>query len=344
MLLLDAVIRFATVGLLLNLVLSAVLSGARHLVLRIGIALSISVAAILINSSSFAIGDAFRDLLRALEAPNVALLWWFGLAVFIDDFRLRWVHWFGMIISTGLALSARFDALGGLVPLGELRLPVLYALSFVLMGHLLWTVARDAAGDLLNARRSIRVWIVVGFVVVSIGIAVAEITLPHAVQSFLRAAVLLPIVAVVSWWMAPFRPERAIFEPRSSGDSRAAKADTDGVDDGLADALHRAMVVEAAYLEPGLTVAGLAHRVAVPAHRLRAYINRKTGFRNFPAYVNHYRLEAAKTALRDPALARGGILAIALDSGFASLATFNRVFKASEGITPSEYRTRSTGE
>jgi AraC-like DNA-binding protein len=30
-----------------------------------------------------------------------------------------------------------------------------------------------------------------------------------------------------------------------------------------------------------------------------------------------------------------------MDSGFASLATFNRVFRALEGVTPTEYRKKA---
>ena len=46
----------------------------------------------------------------------------------------------------------------------------------------------------------------------------------------------------------------------------------------------------------------------------------------------------AKAALASPEQARIPILTIAMDVGYASLATFNRAFKSEEGITPSAYR------
>ena len=49
----------------------------------------------------------------------------------------------------------------------------------------------------------------------------------------------------------------------------------------------------------------------------------------------------AKAALADPEKARQQILRISMDSGFASLATFNRVFRALEGVTPTEYRKKA---
>ena len=46
-------------------------------------------------------------------------------------------------------------------------------------------------------------------------------------------------------------------------------------------------------------------------------------------------------AAADPANADATVLEIALDSGFASKATFNRVFKETTGQTPSAYRAAS---
>ncbi|MEL6323951.1 MAG: helix-turn-helix domain-containing protein, partial [Pseudomonadota bacterium] len=84
-----------------------------------------------------------------------------------------------------------------------------------------------------------------------------------------------------------------------------------------------------------------ATRLSVPEHQLRGLINQGMGFRNFSAFLNHYRLADAKTALADPEQARTPILTIALDAGYASLATFNRAFRTSEGQTPSEFRTNA---
>lgn len=341
MALLDAIVRFSAVGLLLNLALLALLRSA-HLVLRIGGLLMISIAAVLINSSSFEVGAGVRLFLKVLETPNVALLWWFGLALFQDDFKLRAPHWVGMVASCLLGLSLRIDIPELAAPLADWRLTTTYVLSFALMGHLLWSVLRDSAGDLVNARRSARFWAVIGFVVISIGIGVAEIALPHEAQSFLRAALLWPIAVACGVWLTPIRPERIVFQERPARAPQPGKSPA--LDYAIASKLQKAMNDDQVYLEHGLTVARLAAKIAVPEHRLRAHINGETGFRNFSAYVNHFRLEAAKASLRDSARAKEGMLAIALDVGFASLATFNRVFKAVEGSTPSAYRQQHAGD
>jgi AraC-like DNA-binding protein len=71
---------------------------------------------------------------------------------------------------------------------------------------------------------------------------------------------------------------------------------------------------------------------------LRAVINQGLGHRNFASFVNGYRLAYAKAALADPVRGRETVLAIAYEAGFASLQTFNRVFKETEGDTPSGFR------
>jgi AraC-like DNA-binding protein len=65
------------------------------------------------------------------------------------------------------------------------------------------------------------------------------------------------------------------------------------------------------------------------------------GYRNFAAFLNGYRLSHAKALLANPDRARDTVLAIAHEAGFASLPTFNRVFKDAEGQTPTEFREAS---
>ena len=62
-----------------------------------------------------------------------------------------------------------------------------------------------------------------------------------------------------------------------------------------------------------------------------------SGFgQNFNDYVNEYRVREAERRLRDPRFRHYTLLAVALESGFNSKSTFNRVFKKLRGATPSE--------
>ena len=71
-------------------------------------------------------------------------------------------------------------------------------------------------------------------------------------------------------------------------------------------------------------------------------INQNLGFRNFRTYLQSYRLKAAKEDLANPAKRDVTILEIALNAGFNSISTFNRVFKQAEGISPKAYRAKAS--
>ena len=87
-----------------------------------------------------------------------------------------------------------------------------------------------------------------------------------------------------------------------------------------------------------LTIAALAAQLGEQEYRLRRLINGRLGYRNFPAFLNSFRLAEVKAALADPAQAEVPILTIALDAGFGSLGPFNRAFREDEGMTPSSWR------
>jgi len=71
---------------------------------------------------------------------------------------------------------------------------------------------------------------------------------------------------------------------------------------------------------------------------LRRLINQRLGYRNFNVFLNEHRIAEAKAALADPRQAEVPVITIAMDAGFQSLGPFNRAFKATTGVTPSEYR------
>jgi AraC-like DNA-binding protein len=106
----------------------------------------------------------------------------------------------------------------------------------------------------------------------------------------------------------------------------------------LVDALMRLMADERVYRDEKLTIGALALRLALPEYKLRRLINQRLGYRNFNVFLNDYRIREATTALSDPSQVEVPVLTIAMDAGFQSLGPFNRAFKATTGVTPSEYR------
>jgi AraC-like DNA-binding protein len=88
----------------------------------------------------------------------------------------------------------------------------------------------------------------------------------------------------------------------------------------------------------GLTIGALAKRLGEPEYKVRQLINTQLGFRNFVAFLNHYRIREARRVLTDPAQKQLGVAEIAYRLGYSSLGPFNRAFKEIVGQTPTEYR------
>jgi AraC-like DNA-binding protein len=95
------------------------------------------------------------------------------------------------------------------------------------------------------------------------------------------------------------------------------------------------MADEQPWLEPELTLTELAQRLRTNPGLLSKVINAGCG-QNFNDFVNTYRVAEARRKLADPLFAHYSLVGVALESGFNSKSTFNRVFKKLSGQAPSE--------
>lgn len=98
------------------------------------------------------------------------------------------------------------------------------------------------------------------------------------------------------------------------------------------------MTIQKPYLANILTLEQLATQLSMPSRSLSNAINRHFK-QNFFEFINHYRVEEAKTQLADPKHKSKTMIQIMSDCGFNSKATFNTFFKKIVGTTPSQYRT-----
>jgi AraC-like DNA-binding protein len=90
------------------------------------------------------------------------------------------------------------------------------------------------------------------------------------------------------------------------------------------------------YLEPELTLAMVSERIKVPSTVISQAIKIFTN-QSFPSYINMYRVNMVIEKMNSPLFKTYTILSLALESGFNSKASFNRIFKQQKGVTPSEY-------
>jgi AraC-like DNA-binding protein len=91
------------------------------------------------------------------------------------------------------------------------------------------------------------------------------------------------------------------------------------------------------YLDADLTLQQLASSLEIPSHHLSRVVNEKFGYHFFD-FINHYRVEEVKIKISDPKFQNYSLLGVAFECGFNSKSAFNRVFKKTTGLTPSEYQ------
>jgi len=305
-----------------------------------GVLLTASAAAYVLNSSGLT-----RDALGVSSIPihllalgGAGWFWLFIVTLFEDR----------PISPTTLMAGGILTAVGLVGWLGrqEMSSPVWIAHNLIEAGfavHGLFVIANSWRGDLVEARRRLRgpVLGVVTIYVIALsgfeigeGLGFAQPWFPIAGATALAFMCGLGAVAFL----------RA--QPELFGGARPSASD-DSLDAGdrlILTKLETLMAEGQAWKREGLTIGALADEVGAPEHKLRRLINDHLGFRNFAAFVNARRIDAAKARLADPAQARESVSTIAFDLGFGSLGPFNRAFKEVTGQTPTEWRRQRLAE
>lgn len=90
------------------------------------------------------------------------------------------------------------------------------------------------------------------------------------------------------------------------------------------------------YLNNDYNLQMMADDLAISKHNLSQVINSGQK-KNFYKFINEFRVKEVKEKLSDPAYQHYSILGIALECGFNSKTSFNRIFKEETGLTPTAY-------
>lgn len=94
---------------------------------------------------------------------------------------------------------------------------------------------------------------------------------------------------------------------------------------------------EKVFKNPDLTLDFLSHKIGIKQNVIRHYLKKikNTTFSNF---INEYRIKDFKENLIKKEYQNYDLTGIALESGFKSRASFYRIFKGSQGMTPGDYK------
>lgn len=105
--------------------------------------------------------------------------------------------------------------------------------------------------------------------------------------------------------------------------------------------LHELIISEALYRNENLSIGDIAQRVDMSSGYVSKII-KKTTNKNFPSWINEFRVEDAKVMFEDEAFNHYTTLSIGLEAGFKSKSTFYAAFKRITGETPAKFRKKKS--
>jgi AraC-like DNA-binding protein len=278
---------------------------------------------------------------HAVSGFTVIFLWWFSLSCFDSRFRLK-----GGVMIVGLAWAAIAATDRGLFGDAFANAGLshgLVLLGFGIVGHLVWRLLDERHGDLIEQRHEARVLVAVllgGMLFIDLA---ADALFGFDWRPLAFSMTQNAMILVFGLWLAgrllTVRADVLTFGvAEGAAGPQPAAASGHGHHD---EALHRRLSVlieeDRVHLDPALTFARFVVLMGAPERTVRTLVNQQLGYDHFRAFLNHHRVKEACRLLEERDN-EAKLIGIALDSGFASLASFNRAFRAIQGRTPSAYR------
>lgn len=268
--------------------------------------------------------------------PYETRLWFWAQVHRPYTYRLEFMGtWLSLVLYLGLSwrllhqyqrwLSDNFSETSRL-RLQWLRV-LLAAVGVVSLQWLLEVVLREFFGVYYQYDYSTELLGVVLFLIGVVGLRQADMRAVHFTPEEDLTPELLPNTSFpTSAAEAPAVAERA-----------ALPTPAPAVDASVLTRIQQALEDARLYLNPTLTLAELSAHTGLPPRLISYTINAGLG-QSFNDLVNGYRVAEVKRRLAQPNAQRLTLLGIALESGFNSKTTFNRIFKQFTGVAPRDWQ------
>ena len=338
MLILDAMFRFSGLGMLILIAIAGYKNfrtwpSAGFLCLS-----CVSLGALFLGytPAPLRLSDPIQTIVRFLDVPHLVFVWLFVLTLFSVKDRGPVFYGLAGIIYCLPILWFRIADLGWVEwpPRGVHILASVF--SVILMLHLLYKTIKEWGDDLVNQRRKTRLYFLGLVFLITMISAVTEFFNFQQLgldRTTIKILCIWPAILFAAIWLVNLD-----FDHVNFGATAQSPKGLTARQERFVAKLNQLMLEKKLYENNGLKMSELASQLGVTQHKLREIINQDIGYKNFSTYLNAHRIRAVKSVFADPKMRDVPILTIALDSGFNSLTTFNRVFKQSENMTPSEYR------
>ena len=280
------------------------------------------------------------DLFSLLALILPYSFWLLAKVHFDDEFRFCDRHRALLLVFVAIgygcwrALTGRWPAalLPGAPDLLWRLLP--RVLGLALLAHALITIYVGTRSDLVVSRLKLRygvLWLAGTYILAELLAEAFLLGSPaEAAAGLLNAAATFVIVFGLTAASVRVRPD-ILRPPRLPPDAPV-------LDKHLAERLRGLVESDQVFRQEGLTIGALAERLDAQEYKVRQLINDQLGFRNFNAFLNHYRVRDAQRALADPARRHRSVAEVAYEVGYRSLGPFNKAFKDATGLTPTEFR------
>ena len=299
--------------------------------------LAISVSCFVINNTATGLLSP-RGVWWIITLSFVKMLvlfaWWLVQCSFSDRFRFDAFRlgvgalWLGVVIFSTWRFKLGLEG------------PLDHASSILLVGlmlHLVWFLISGREDDLRILRRDVRLWLpvaIIGLLLIDVGV---DLTMgfdwhPAGFLYAQNTAIFLLVSALV---MTTTKVDVNIFA--SGASEKLVNSETVELTHN-AQRIEKMMHEEKMFLQPDLRLSDIVSRLPISEASTRKLIHTELGCEHFRTFLNRYRIQYAISLLDDPVRGDDKLIAIAFDSGFASLASFQRAFKRETGKTPSAWR------
>ena len=204
MLILDVLLRYSSVTLLFLIAVLAVRDGRKFRPTIYIVLAALTIAFMLLGTSppELRLPNPFYALVRLLDFGNIVFIWWLGLAIFQDNFRLRWPHWFIFALNFVALMPGRILELRGNTYFHPLANYGLDLVTLGIMGHLVFVALKGRTDDLVERRRRFRLFFVLAMVISTLTAILAENLLAANHQVFLQTLRCIMVV-LVAWTTYP---------------------------------------------------------------------------------------------------------------------------------------------
>jgi AraC-like DNA-binding protein len=270
------------------------------------------------------------------------IFWLVSLSVFSDHVILK--RWQYSVASLTLLVPltatlgqlvfsfdlTHYEAFYGLVKYGGMLL------ELVLISHALIIAAQQWRDDLVQERRYIRggVISVSAFYIFLVIIIEQVFKLQWEGLHLIQGAVAALLIISINFFLFRLRTS-SLFNTVTDKNKTTTPNKLPSKE--LARIIE-AMVEGKLYQTDGITISSFAKHLSIHEYKLRQLINGELNYRNFNDFLNFYRIKEVSEKLVEAEHVQTPVLTLALESGFRSLSSFNKSFKETHHITPTQYR------